>query len=376
MPTAPPNREDGGAASASAFYVPPILDFLGWWTEQGGDFWLGLGRLESRLLAPQLAAIDASGPIYVAGLARSGSTLLHEIIASHPGVACHRIKDYPMVFTPYWWRQATAGGKPGTPRERAHADRVFITAESPDALEEMIWTAFFPRCHDPSTDNRLDASVHKPAFEDFYPKHIRKLLLAEKASRYAAKANYHIARLPYLARLFPDARFILPVRAPVGHIASLIRQHENFSSGQRGNRRALAFMRRSGHFEFGRDRRPIHLGDDQRVRAVQRAWEVGDEARGGAIYWDMIHAHLAHLLESDPLVRAMTLVVRFEELCAAPEKTIRAVLDHCRLPDADAVVERFTGQVRAPDYYKHSFSPADLAAIREETAVTAAAWGY
>jgi hypothetical protein len=349
---------------------------LGWWTQHHRDFWLGLGRLESRLVAGELEAIPLTMPIYVAGLARSGSTLLHEIVASHPGVATHRVKDYPLVYTPYWWRRATAGLRPTPPRERAHADKVLIAPDSPDALEEMIWMAFFPRCHDPSRDNRFGAEGRHPAFEDFYRTHIRKVLLAEKAARYVAKANYHVARLPYLARLFPDAKFILPVRSPESHIVSLMRQHRWFSQGHRKYPRSLAFMQRSGHFEFGRDRRPINLGDGQRVREILRAWAAGEEIRGLALSWDMVYGHLARLLASDARIREMTKVVRFEDLCNAPEKTIRAILDHCHLPEVDPVLARLAGKIRTPDYYESPLTPAESAAIRKETAGTAAQWGY
>jgi hypothetical protein len=339
-------------------------------------FWLWLGRLESSRLAEQLSGVVVRRPIYVCGLARSGSTLLHEVVSSAPGVATHRVKDYPMVFTPYWWRRATANLRPQPPRERAHQDRVMVTTDSPDALEEMLWMAFFPRCHDPTVSNLLGARDHHPAFESFYDLHIRKLLLAEGATRYAAKANYHVARLSYLARMFPDARFLLPVRAPATHIASLMRQHRLFSQGQRQHPRALAYMRRSGHFEFGLDRRPIHLGEEKRVRRIREAWAAGDEVRGLAMYWDMVYGYLAELLTSNSRVREATLVVRFESLCAAPTETLRAVLAHCSLADADSVVERHAPGIRSPNYYESNLSPEDLAVIRAETAATAHLWGY
>jgi len=251
-----------------------------------------------------------------------------------------------------------------------------ITPESPDALEEMLWMAFFPRCHDPSVSNHLAASTRHQAFEAFYPMHLRKLLLAERATRYVAKANYHVARLPYLVRLFPDAKFVLAVRAPLSHIASLMRQHQWFSQGQRTYPRALTFMQRSGHFEFGRDRRPMNLGDSERVQEIRRAWAAGDEVRGWACYWDMVYDHLAHILAEDALVRAAVRVVRFEDLCDAPAETIRRLLEHCALPDAERISDRFAETVRSPDYYQHSFTPAELALIRERTARTARQWGY
>jgi Sulfotransferase family len=223
-PTDPKGQPAPTAGDAQApFFVPSFVDALGGLVQRHRNFWLWLGRLESSLLAEEIGPVHVRMPIYVCGLARSGSTLLHEVVASHPGVATHRIKDYPMLFTPYWWRRATANLRPQSPRERVHRDGVMITPESPDALEEMLWMAFFPRCHDPSQCGLLGAADRNPAFESFYKLHIRKLLLAEDARRYAAKANYHIARLPYLLRLFADARFLIPVRAPETHSASLVR---------------------------------------------------------------------------------------------------------------------------------------------------------
>jgi Sulfotransferase family len=360
----------------SPFYVPPFLDLLGGLVHHQRAFWLQLGRWESRLLLHELVPVRIVAPVYVCGLARSGSTLLHEIVASHTGVATHRIKDYPMVFTPCWWRRATAKLRPRAPRERAHQDRVLITSDSPDALDEMVWTAFFPHCHDPEVSNLLRAEDRRPAFETFYRLHIRKLLLAERATRYAAKANYHIARLPYLVRLFPDARFLIPVRDPVAHIASLMRQHQGFSRGQQKHSRSLSYMQRSGHFEFGLDRRPMNLGDGGRVQTIVQAWAEGEEVRGWACYWDMVHGHLARLLAADDRVRAAAMVVRFETLCDAPGETLRAVLHHCRLPDVEPIVARFAPDIQRPDYYRNSFSSADLNTIRAETAASATHWGY
>jgi hypothetical protein len=315
-------------------------------------------------------------PIYVCGLARSGSTLLHEVIAAHPHVATHRFKDYPMLFTPYWWRRASPKPRSQQPRERAHHDGMMVTSESPDALEEMLWMAFFPRCHDPSVSNLLGFEDRHPQFEEFYDRHIRKLLLVEGTTRYAAKANYHVARLAYLIRLYPDARFVIPLRSPASHLASLIRQQRWFSEGHRQHPRALAYMRWSGHFEFGLDRRPIHLGDGERVRRILSAWTGGDEVRGLAMYWDMVYGYLARLLEANFQVRDAALVVRYEALRSDPRETLRAVFAHCALPDAERLVERHAAGIRTPTSDESAFSAEELAIIHEETAGTARMWGY
>jgi hypothetical protein len=362
--------------SDSAFAVPVFLDFLGGLVQQFPSFWVGLGNLESRQLAGKLASTPIKAPVYVCGLARSGSTLLHEVLASAPGVATHRMKDYPLVFTPYWWRRATSHLRPGPRRERAHRDRIMVSIDSPDAIEEMLWMAFFPRCHDPSVSNLLGVSTRHPRFETFYRAHLRKLLLAEGGMRYVAKANYHLARLPYLVRLFPDAKFVIPVWSPIGHIASLMRQHQGFSQGERSHPRALRYMKRSGHFEFGLDRRPMNLGNQGQVQGVLDAWAAGQEVRGWARYWAMVQGYLGHLLASDRLVQAAAMVVPFEKLCHAPGETLRGMLHHFNFRQAEGVVAKFAAAIQPPDYYRLSFTSADLAVIEEETAATARAWGY
>src|SRR5262249_58048855 len=129
--------------------------------------------------------------------------------------------------------------------------------------------------------------------------------------------------------LVRDARVALPVRGPAGHLGSLMRRLRRLGGGQRRPPRALAYMRWSGHFEFGLDRRPMHLGDGDRVRRIVAAWAAGDEVRGLALYWDMVYGYLARLLAADAQVRDAALVVRYETLEAAPAETLPAVLPHC-----------------------------------------------
>lgn len=360
----------------SSFAVPAALDWLGALAHGCRRLGIRLGDLESRVLEHELQAVTITSPIYICGLARSGSTLLHEIVTSHPAVATLRVRDYPFVATPVWWRKATASLPKAAPKERAHQDGILIAADSPDSLEEMVWMAFFPKCHDPATNAVLGSRDDHPTFTTFYRNHLRKVLLAENATRYAAKANYHVARLAFLLRQFPDARFLIAVRDPVSHIASLVRQHQLFSAGQRGNGRALRYMQRSGHFEFGLDRRPINLGNGCRVRLVLDAWERGDEIRGWARYWAMTHDFLADLLESNEAVKRAAMIVRFESMCDTPAETIRTVMEHCRLPEAEPAVARFAPTIRRPNYYSVPFSSADLAVIWQEAGEAAKRWTF
>lgn len=355
----------------SPFYVPAVLHVLGGMAARFRRPWLWFGDLESWTLSLEIAQTRIDRPIFVCGLARSGSTLLHEILCAHPGVASHRIKDYPFVSTPHWWRRASARSRPTAAKERPHCDGMMMTSESPDAIEEMLWQAFFPHCHDPGRDNRLRSRDSRPAFDRFYRNHIRKLLLVENATRYAAKANYHVARLEYLLRLFPDAKFVIPIRSPEGHIASLVRQHAWFCSGHRQSPKSLAFMQRSGHFEFGLDRRPINLGDARRLQAIQDAWTAGQEVLGWSLYWDMVYGYLADLFDANQFVRQASFVVRFEELCDHPSEVLEPMLRHCGLPDVEPILERFVPAIRRPDYYTSPFTLEELGLIHSHTDATA-----
>src|SRR5262245_51492084 len=84
----PPRRR---MARDSPFHVPWLLHHLGGWVHRCRRFFVMLGRLESHTLAHELSATPVTAPLYVCGLARSGSTLLHETLAGVAGVATHRV---------------------------------------------------------------------------------------------------------------------------------------------------------------------------------------------------------------------------------------------------------------------------------------------
>lgn len=357
--------------------APRGSDFeVAWWVDRWGRhierhpaFWTRLGNVESRILQDELAKTRVEAPIYVAGLARSGSTLLLELLAEHADTVTHRYKDYPPVFTPYWWNRFLGfmPKKDAEPAERAHKDGIVITPESPEAFEETLWMAFFSNLHDPKTKAVLDRNTSNPAFERFYRDHIQKLLAVRGGKRYLSKGNYNLTRLSYLQKIFSDARFVLPMRAPAWHIASLIKQHRLFCDGLADNPKALDHMRRVGHFEFGLDRRPINAGDDVAVAAIQDLWAKGEEVEGQARYWAHLHGRLADQLDADPKLRDAVLIIGYEDLCSSPVATIKDLFDHCGLKITKDTLDRLAGRVQFPTYYQPKFTDAERRMIDEIT---------
>ena len=252
------------------------------WVGANRRFWIWLDRVETEFLADRLRTLRIDRPVYVSGLARSGSTILLEILASMPHVATHRYRDCPPFFVPYFWNRIVDR----IPRrsvaavERTHRDGIMVTPESPEAMEEVLWMAFFPDAHDPARCNVLGPDTSNPEFERLYVDHLRKIMLVRGGNRYASKANYNATRLEYLQRMFPDARFIIPIRKPAAHIASLMKQHRLFCEGQQLSPRARDHLRWIGHFEFGLDRRPINGGRSAGHRGYPAALERWGRRQG------------------------------------------------------------------------------------------------
>lgn len=84
-----PQRQQKG------FEVTPWMDRAGGLIERHAALWIRLGSIESALLDGALADVRIDRPIYVTGLARSGTTILLETLARHPNVATHRYRDFP-----------------------------------------------------------------------------------------------------------------------------------------------------------------------------------------------------------------------------------------------------------------------------------------
>lgn len=340
--------------------------------------WPGLGAamaaLETRAVADHLAACPIRAPVYIAGLARAGSTVLLEILHGTGAFASQRYGDYPMLWTPYWWnrlRQRLPQAR-AAPAQRAHGDRIEVTVDSPEAFEEPLWMHFFPGRHDPAVDQVLEADAGAGRFPAFYRAHIAKLLAVHGRGRYLAKGNYNLARLPLLQALFPDARFIVPLRDPLAQVGSLLKQDRLFCQAAAADPAIDAHLRRTGHFEFGPGKRAENLGDDDAAAAIATAFAAGDGLEGYARQWQLSYGWLADRLQRDAGLAAAVHLVDYDALCRAPAAGLAALARHARVPDADrpALLQRWSPRISAPDYYRPDLAPAQAARVRDRCAAT------
>ena len=333
-----------------------------------------LGNLETKMLKRRIANVEIDRPIFICGLARSGTTMLLEKLASLDGVATHRYRDFPFIMTPVWWnRILSLFATHQDPIERPHQDGIQITRDSPDAFEEPIWKYFFPYVHDATRSHVLDASVDNPEFHLFYADHIKKILRIRNGQRYLAKGNYNLTRIAHIKHLFPTARFLLPIRHPLTHITSLVRQHELFVKYANNEPAVSDYLRAAGHYEFGPQRIPIVITPATGM-AILTAWDRGDNFLGYAVQWASIYQYVLDLLSALPAIRDAVLVVRYEDLCRSPVEEFNTILDFCELNRSvssefhTTPVARFPGK-RLPD-------DALIDACWTTVAAVAQAYGY
>ncbi len=295
---------------------------------------VALADLEDRLYRRRLARCRVDRPVFITALPRAGTTLLLEICAGSREFASHCYRDMPFVLIPCLWGGFSARfRRGGQRRQRAHGDGTLIDFDSPEALEEVVWKAFW---HDHYRHDRLAPwpdETDDEEFAEFFRRHMRKIILLRRgtdapAARYVSKNNLNIARAPMLRRLFPHAAIIVPFRRPLHHAASLLEQHRNFLRIHREDRFAAAYMRGIGHYDFGQNLRPVDFEGWLDARRSPEADALGFWLE----YWIAAYRHLlGH--------RGLSLhFVSYESLCEDPARGLERLADAIGSDDRDALV--------------------------------------
>lgn len=265
--------------------------------------------------------------VFVAGLARAGSTVL---MRRFHATGCFRsltYRDMPFVLAPNLWRRLSLTQRRDIRRaERAHGDNLMVDSDSPESLDEVFWRIFAGEEYIRS--DRL--SPHAPDEELLrkYVHYVNAILSAQdtRAPRYLSKNNNNILRLDAIHQAFPNALILVPFRQPLQHALSLLHQHVRFSEMQAAQKFVLAYMTWLGHHEFGLGHRPFSFNGTH-----FRAYPVT-----GLDYWLELWCEVySWLLRSKP---GPALFVCYEDLCTRSE-TWRRLAELADTPHADIVGE-------------------------------------
>ena len=347
--------------------VSIALDILGRPLDGNHKILKKTGRLETKLLKYDINTSSINKPIFIGGLARAGSTIILEFVNSFKDVCSYHYGDYPFVHANYFWNFIKSPIPLNKQKiERAHQDTIAVNAQSPEALDEILWMSFFKDLHNPDTSNILKASTSNEAFEDFYKNSLLKLLFLRKSKRLALKNNYYGTRLQYMSKLFPDGLFLIPFRSPKDQIFSLLKQHKLLKTLQDENPRGLRYMQRHGHFEFGNDIRPVNYGNQQEAQHLSQCLQHNDMLEYYTRMWAQNYDYLLDTINNDKTLKSQCHFIDYDELCETPKETLNAIADICDINDT-TLIEQWSKKIKKPDYYSVNLSTEEINRIKELT---------
>jgi hypothetical protein len=198
---------------------------------------LGALSLQLRLAAaiaahPEIAATPVDAPVFVTGLLRSGTTLVHNLLALHPGLrapalwelmnpvgeradgaAYERLADAAQSYVDEYYRVA-----PDLPKVH------FLDARRPDECHRLTGNTFTTMVYEmryrvPAYADWLAATDHAPAYQ-FHRAQLRAILWRRPGGPAVLKDPFHLWQLPALVGAYPDARIVQLHRDPVQTVPS------------------------------------------------------------------------------------------------------------------------------------------------------------
>jgi hypothetical protein len=212
--------------------------------------------IEKLMYPPGDRDIGREPHVFIAGLARAGTTILMRELYATGKYRSLTYRDMPFPLAPNLWSRISQLSQANKgPAERAHGDGILVDFDSPEALEEVYW-----RVHCGSDYIRGDRLVPMSASADIiadFRDYVSLLLKGHDEKFYLSKNNNNILRLETITRCLPATIVIIPFRDPTQHASSLMRQHQLFRSRHSDDDFSLAYMRWLVHHEFGQDHRPF-----------------------------------------------------------------------------------------------------------------------
>src|SRR6266478_2266989 len=184
-----------------------------------------------RRLYPEIARQQIREPLFIVGLPRSGTTLLHSLLAADPEHRC-----------PFMWevRSPTPPTVADEKRRIQRANRSCkffnwlapsfryvhaVGAEVPQECISLMTPTFMSDQFDamyyvPSYRAWFFQQDLRPAYE-YHRRFLRHLQFRRAARRWILKAPTHMSAMPALLSVYPDALFVQTHRTPVDAMASV-----------------------------------------------------------------------------------------------------------------------------------------------------------
>jgi len=194
---------------------------------------------EKRNISPKS---ESENHIFITGLARAGTTILLNALYKSDVFASLSYADMPFVLAPNLWSKISFSKRDLVLKERAHADGINISTESPEAFEEVFWKTF-------ADDEEV---------EEKFRIYISNIIFKYKKERYLSKNNQNIRRIALISSIFTQSKILVNFREPIQHAYSLLSQHRKFIEESKNDKFISKYMKWIGHTEFGPNYIPIH----------------------------------------------------------------------------------------------------------------------
>ena len=261
--------------------------------------------IDQALARPDAARAGEGQHVFVAGLARAGTTILMRRFHATGAFRSLTYRDMPFVLAPNLWRRLSRLSRRDIARvERAHGDGVAVDADSPESFDEVFWRVFDGPGY--LLADRLVPHAPDPELAERYRAYVGAILAGSGCDRYLSKNNNNLLRLGFLAGTFPRALILVPFRDPLAHAASLRGQHRTFAEAG-SDPFVRQYMDYLSHHEFGPGHRPFRPGPEPAAPAA---------APDSLDYWlGMWIDVYGWLLETAP---AGARFVSYEALCRDP----------------------------------------------------------
>tara|TARA_B100000315_G_scaffold213873_1_gene212053 strand:- start:615 stop:1676 length:1062 start_codon:yes stop_codon:yes gene_type:complete len=286
-------------------------------------------------------------PIFVTGLARSGSTIITHILNCHSDLGSYQYKDLPYIEIPYLWSFFNKIFYFGLKdKKRIHGDGLFIGPNSPDPFEEIIWKKNLKNNYLKPTSQFLSKKFLNKKLEKELKENINKILYVRGSKkRYLSKGNYNITRLEYIIKLFPNAKIIVCIRSPKEQAISLTKVHKKFLDLSKTNKYLEKQLDILGHYEFGPNRRAVYINENN-FKQIQRYWRKRDDISGYLLQWSGIYKLIVEKYLLNKNISSNIHIVDNNMLINKPEKIIKNILNFCELKYDKFLVKKMYNLVK------------------------------
>lgn len=184
---------------------------------------------------PEIAEAEIPRPLYILGLPRTGTTLLHNLLACDPSARSIRL----------WEGLFPSPPQPGAPRQsdpriamatewaaainQLAPDLARAHALNPTGPEECLWLIEHTfvdfihelRAHVPAYSEWMEAHESAEAVYEEYRRMLQLLAWQHQGQHWVFKAPRHLMGLPGLLKVFPEARIVQTHRDPIEVMPSL-----------------------------------------------------------------------------------------------------------------------------------------------------------